>query len=64
MLHRREDIEEVLVDSAYFQATFHELEQVKALYQAQEELGMANEAIARTSCIPCEGHHSEFILWV
>lgn len=45
--HRREDLEELLVDPAYFQAIFHSLEQVKALYQAQAELGLANESIAR-----------------
>lgn len=46
--HRREDLEDLLVDPAYFQAIFHSLGEVKALYQAQAELGMANEAIART----------------
>ena len=51
MYLRREDLEDLLVDPAYFQAIFHSLEQVKALYQAQAELGMANEAIARTSII-------------
>ncbi|KAJ3557127.1 hypothetical protein NM688_g1636 [Phlebia brevispora] len=43
----REDLEELLVDPAYFQAIFHSLERVKALYQDQAELGMANESIAR-----------------
>lgn len=35
------------MDPVYFQAIFHSLERVKALYQAQAELGMANESIAR-----------------
>jgi ESCRT-I complex subunit VPS37 len=43
---RREDLEDLLTDPLYFQAVFHSLERVQALYQAQEELGMANEAIA------------------
>ncbi|KAI0043181.1 hypothetical protein FA95DRAFT_1499005 [Auriscalpium vulgare] len=42
----REDLEEVLADPAYFQATFHSLNAVKELYQGQAELGNANESIA------------------
>lgn len=42
----REDIEDLLSDPTYFQALFHSLPRVKAMYQAQAELGMANEAIA------------------
>ncbi|KAG1772438.1 hypothetical protein EDD22DRAFT_861168 [Suillus occidentalis] len=45
----REDLEDILNDPAYFQSIFHSLPQVKELYQAQAELGMANEAIARTN---------------
>lgn len=48
---RREDLEDLLADQTYFQAVFHSLEQVKALYQAQAELGMANESIARESLL-------------
>jgi hypothetical protein len=44
---RREDLEDILNDPAYFQSIFNSLPQVKELYQAQAELGMANEAIAR-----------------
>ncbi|KAF8630924.1 hypothetical protein AX17_005281 [Amanita inopinata Kibby_2008] len=36
----------MLLDPVYFQAMFHSLNKIKALYQAQAELGMANEAIA------------------
>jgi len=43
----REDLEDMLADPAYFQAVFHSLPRVKALFQAQAELGMANESIAR-----------------
>ena len=50
---RREDLEELLVDPAYFQAVFHSLEQVKALYRAQGEVGAANEAIARMYQVVC-----------
>lgn len=46
--HRREDLEDLLADPVYFQAIFHSLDRVKALYQAQAELGMANESIAST----------------
>lgn len=44
--NRREDLEDLLADPVYFQAIFHSLQQVKALYQGQAELGMANESIA------------------
>jgi hypothetical protein len=47
--HRREDLEDILADPAYFQAIFHWLERVRSLFQAQAELGMANESIASTS---------------
>ena len=43
---RREDLEDMLVDPAYFQAVFHTLTTVKELYRAQAELGLANESIA------------------
>lgn len=43
---RREDLEDLLVDPLYFQAIFHSLDRVKALYLSQAELGAANEAIA------------------
>ncbi len=42
----REDLEDMLSDQSYFQAVFHSLPRVKAMYQAQSELGMANEAIS------------------
>ena len=44
--HRREDLEDLLNDPAYFQAFFHSLPQVKALFQEQMELEQANEEIA------------------
>ena len=44
----REDLEDLLVDPVYFQTIFHSLGYVKDLYRSQSELGMANEAIART----------------
>ncbi|ETW81694.1 hypothetical protein HETIRDRAFT_318186 [Heterobasidion irregulare TC 32-1] len=43
----REDLEDMLVDPAYFQAVFHTLTTVKELYRAQAELGLANESIAK-----------------
>ncbi|KAF7291553.1 Phosphatidylglycerol specific phospholipase C [Mycena chlorophos] len=43
----REDLEDLLSDPLYFQAIFHSLARVKALYQSQAELGMANESIAK-----------------
>ncbi|KAJ6585091.1 hypothetical protein B0H19DRAFT_1108191 [Mycena capillaripes] len=42
----REDLEDLLNDPVYFQAIFHSLSRVKAMYQSQAELGMANESIA------------------
>jgi hypothetical protein len=39
----------MLADPAYFQAVFHSLERVRSLFQAQAELGMANESIASAS---------------
>ncbi|KAF9049503.1 hypothetical protein BDZ89DRAFT_1088926 [Hymenopellis radicata] len=45
----REDLEDLLSDQSYFQAAFHSLPRVKAMYQAQSELGMANEAIAKNN---------------
>jgi len=45
----RTDLEDLLNDPAYFQAVFHALASVKALYQSQTELGMANAAIAQTN---------------
>ncbi|KAI0087832.1 hypothetical protein BDY19DRAFT_1010730 [Irpex rosettiformis] len=45
----REDLEDLLVDPAYFQAVFHSLNEVKALYQRQAELGLANESIAKNN---------------
>lgn len=43
---RREDLEDLLSDTVYFQAVFHSLGYVKDLYKSQTELGLANEAIA------------------
>ncbi|KAG6377079.1 hypothetical protein JVT61DRAFT_1130 [Boletus reticuloceps] len=40
---------DLLNDPAYFQAVFHSLPRVEALYQSQTELGMANEAIAQSN---------------
>ena len=48
VLRRREDLEDMLADPAYFQAIFHSLDRVRLLFQAQAELGMANELIAST----------------
>lgn len=44
---RREDLEDLLVDQQYFQATFFSLDKVKTLLQSQGELGAANETLAR-----------------
>ena len=44
---RREDLEDLLVEPAYFHALFHSQNRVQALYQTQTELETANEAIAR-----------------
>jgi len=43
---RREDLEDILADPAYFQATFHTLSKVKELYKGQADLGRANGTIA------------------
>lgn len=43
---RREDLEDMLADPAYFQAIFHTLSRVNELYKGQAELGRANETIA------------------
>ena len=43
---RKEDLEDLLVDNLYFQSVFYGLPRVKAVIQAQSELGMANESIA------------------
>lgn len=48
----REDLEDLLADQSYFQAIFHNLSRVKALYQAQAELTAANETIASSSVSP------------
>lgn len=40
-------MEDILTDPQYFQVIFHTLNQVKQLHQAQADLGLANEAIAR-----------------
>ncbi|OSX57254.1 hypothetical protein POSPLADRAFT_1157774 [Postia placenta MAD-698-R-SB12] len=45
----RDDLQELLVDPVYFQAVFHSLNQVEALYRAQAELGNANETIAKNN---------------
>ncbi|KAJ7761571.1 hypothetical protein DFH07DRAFT_867710 [Mycena maculata] len=43
----REDLEDLLNDHVYFQAVFHSLPRVKAMYESQTELSMANESIAK-----------------
>ncbi|KAJ7600773.1 hypothetical protein C8J56DRAFT_813668 [Mycena floridula] len=45
----REDLQDLLTDHTYFQAIFHSLPRVKAIYAAQAELGMANQAIATSN---------------
>jgi len=45
----REDLEDILADPAYFQAIFHSLKRVRSLFQAQAELGLANESIANNN---------------
>ncbi|THV03900.1 hypothetical protein K435DRAFT_851497 [Dendrothele bispora CBS 962.96] len=42
----RQDLEDLLSDHTYFQAIFHSLPRVRSMYDAQAELGMANESIA------------------
>lgn len=46
ILCRRDDLQDLLHDQLYFQALLHSLEHVKAIYRAQDEIVMANEAIA------------------
>jgi hypothetical protein len=48
-ISRREDLEDMLADPAYFQAIFHTLSKAKELYHSQAEIGLANETIA--SCV-------------
>ncbi|KAG9050110.1 hypothetical protein FS837_007634 [Tulasnella sp. UAMH 9824] len=43
----REDLEDLLADPTYFQATFFSLDKVKVLLKSQAELGTANEALAQ-----------------
>ncbi|KAE9391029.1 hypothetical protein BT96DRAFT_832585 [Gymnopus androsaceus JB14] len=45
----RQDLEDLLSDTNYFQAVFHSLPAVKAMYAAQAELGNANESIANNN---------------
>jgi len=45
----KEDLEDMLNDPVYFQSVFHSLPRVKALIQAQTELGLANESIAKNN---------------
>ncbi|ESK95763.1 williams-beuren syndrome critical region [Moniliophthora roreri MCA 2997] len=45
----RQDLEDLLNDHTYFQAIFHSLPRVKAMYEAQADLGMANETIAKNN---------------
>ncbi|KAF8578080.1 hypothetical protein K439DRAFT_1654903 [Ramaria rubella] len=45
----KEDLEDLLTDPVYFQSVFHSLPRVKAIIQAQSELGMANESIAKNN---------------
>jgi hypothetical protein len=42
----RQDLEDLLNEPEYFQATFYSLPRVKQILQSQVELGRANEAIA------------------
>ncbi|OAX33253.1 hypothetical protein K503DRAFT_537169 [Rhizopogon vinicolor AM-OR11-026] len=58
VFHRREDdLEDILSDPTYFESIFHSLPHVKDLYQAQTELGMANEATARKSYSSVDMQH-------
>ncbi|KAF5372272.1 hypothetical protein D9757_009640 [Collybiopsis confluens] len=45
----RQDLEDLLNDSNYFQAVFNSLPRVKAMYDAQTELGNANASIANNN---------------
>jgi hypothetical protein len=56
LVGRREDLEDLLVDPTYFQAIFHTLGRVKYMYQAQAELGLANESIASMLFILIRGY--------
>jgi len=49
LIYRREELEDILADPAYFQAIFHSLTRVRSLFQAQAELGLANESIANNN---------------
>jgi len=45
----RDDLQDLLHDQQYFQAVFHSLEHVKAIYRGQDEIVMANEVIAKNN---------------
>ncbi|KIY53515.1 hypothetical protein FISHEDRAFT_33203 [Fistulina hepatica ATCC 64428] len=45
----RDELQDLLNDPVYFQAIFYSLPRVKAMYEAQNELGMANESIAKSN---------------
>ncbi|KAF9060727.1 hypothetical protein BDP27DRAFT_1296515 [Rhodocollybia butyracea] len=45
----RQDLEDLLADPNYFQAVLHSLPRVKAMHDAQSELGNANESIANNT---------------
>lgn len=51
---RRDDLQDLLHDQQYFQAVFHSLEHVKAIYRGQDEIIMANEAIASELPYHCQ----------
>ena len=46
IIYSRDDLQDLMHDQQYFQAIFHSLEHVKAIYRAQDEIVLANEAIA------------------
>ena len=54
ILRRRDDLQDLLHDQHYFQAVFHSLEHVKGIYHAQDEIVMANEAIASELLYHCQ----------
>ena len=54
ILCRRDDLQDLLLDQYYFQAVFHSLEHVKGIYCAQDEIVMANEAIASELPYHCQ----------
>jgi len=60
---RREDLEDMLVDPAYFGAIFHTISEVKELYQSQVELGLANETIASALTRSVLAHWSLSVLY-